>query len=294
MKKTVIIIFVVMLSIVTYSQHFVPLKLSITPDELNMAFYGGLSLDKGSGEKFSSSISNTTQTGFIVNALYKKRGKSERFHQFLIDFNPIIVGWDPFSWNKIIKQPVDSFSVNKLPFSEDALLHIGWQINSLSRIFGTRNKNEYQLFRVFGDMYYRPYNIEKNNLAYRFSTFNVSLGTQYSYVKKEVPVIGGFLIGFSLQFNLLLNNEVDAYQQSFKEVMGEKYSGKNFIGPGAKIIVQTNYLNIYVEGRQYYAIDARFEGQKLTSEPIILVGAFANLQWTSKKNKKEVNNGNIH
>ncbi len=283
-----------MISIATYSQHFVPLKLSITPDEVNMAFYGGLSMDKGSGQKLSSSLSNTSQTGFIVNALYRKRGKSQKFHQFLVDFNPIIVGWDPFALNKIVKQPVDSFSVNKLPFSEDALLHIGWQGNSLSRIFGTRNKNEYQLFRLFADMYYRPYNIEKNNLDYRFSTFNVSLGTQYSYVKKEVPTIGGFLIGFSLQLNFLLNNESDAYQRSFKEVMGANYSGKNYVGPGAKLIVQTNYLNIYVEGRQYYAIDEGYEDKKFTNEPIILVGAFANIEWTSKKNKTpETNNGNI-
>ncbi len=295
MKKITLIIFAIIVSIATYSQHFVPLKLSITPDEVNMAFYGGLSLDKGNGEKLSSSLSNTTQTGFIVNALYRKRGKTQKFHQFLVDFNPIIVGWDPFSWNKIVKQPVDSFAVNKLPFSEDAFLHVGWQGNSLSRIFGTRNKSEYQLFRLFGDFYYRPHNVTRNDVDYQFSTYNVSMGMQYSYVKKDVPTIGSFLIGFSAQCNFLLNNESDDNLHSFEAIMGNRYSGKNYVGPGAKLIVQTNYLNIYVEGRQYYAIDPGFEDKKFTTEPIILVGAFANLQWTSKKNKTtETNNGNIH
>ncbi len=274
----------------SFSQHFVPVDLLVDARDVNLSIYGGLSLDGGNGTELSKALSNTTQTGFIVNSLYKvnsgRNGSVETFHQFLIDINPIIINWDPFTWNKLVKQPVDSFSVYKMPFQEDAVLHIGWHKNWLSKFY-RGGLNQLQHVGLFAEMYFRPYNIyqEINNTEenFRFAAFNVNLGTQYSYVKKEVPVLGNFLIGASLQFNFLMVNETDQYQGSLDYLMPDK--GKNFMGPGAKIVVQTNNLNIYVEGRQYYGFDKNFKGVKFTQEPIILVGAAGNLKWKKKKNE---------
>ncbi len=290
MKKIFLLITLTILVFNLFSQHFIPLKLAIYPNDFNMSYYGGLSLDKGSGSEFTSSISNTTQTGFVVNAFHRKR-QADKFHQFIIDFNPVIVNWQPFTWNKVVKQPVDSFSVAKLPFAEDAFLHIGWHANSLRRIYGTKSRDEYLFSKFFGEMYYRPHNIEKDNQMYRFSVFNVNLGTQFSYVKKNIPTIGNFLIGLSLQMNFMLTNESDEYSGSLASLVSQsKYAGKNYWGPGAKIIVQLNHLNIYVEGRQYWGLDDGYYEKKLSQEPIILVGAFTNIQWYSKKGNNNPNN----
>jgi len=280
------------------AQHFIPVDLLTDAKNVNVSLYGGFSLDVGNGDDFIKTLSNTGQSGFIVNALYRQKmgnnGTNSTFHQFIIDINPIIINWDPFTWNKLIKQPVDSFSVYKLPFQEDALLHIGWHKNYLSSFFLGSGKNQLQHTRLFAELYWRPYNIQKLadqiDKNYRFQAFNINTGIQYSYLKKEVPTLGNFLIGVALQLNFCLVNEADNYLGSLNALMPNK--GKNFVGPGAKIMVQTNFLNIYIEGRQYYAIDNGFQGQKFTQEPIILVGAFGNIKWTKKKNPSNNNNNN--
>ena len=265
----------------TIGQHFVPLKLSISPDEFNMAAYGGLSLDRGNEPGFLKSLSNTGQTGFIVNAMYTKKG-GERFSQFMLDINPIIIDWDPFTWNKLVSQPVDSFYVDKLPYAEDAFLHIGWHYNRLNRIRGTRIRTEFTAMKIFTDFYFRPYSIDKNSQNFRFATYNISSGFQFAYVKKEVPLLGNYLIGASISANAMLINEPPNYDNSFAALMNNQFTDKNVIGPGFKLTVQTNYLNIYVDMRQYYGLDT---GDKFTKMPLVLVGAFGNLHWISKKNK---------
>lgn len=288
MKKIFILLLVFVLSFkISSAQHFVPVDIITDARNINVSIYGGLSLDGGNGSSFAKSLTSSTQTGFIVNALYKtKAGGTQTFHQFLVDFNPIIVNWNPFTWNKLIEQPIDSFAVNKMPFQEDAVLHIGWHKNYLFKYHRGGNKQQQHLM-FFGEMYFRPYNVVKteNNVGtkYRFSVFNVNLGTQYAYIKKEVPVLGNFLIGAVLQFNFMLTNETDEYLGSMKTVMGKSYLGKQYMGPGAKIVVQTNKLNIYVEGRQYYSME---NSEKFTQDPIILVGAFGNLNWKRYKNKQ--------
>ena len=87
----------------------------------------------------------------------------------------------------------------------------------------------------------------------------------------------------------MLTNETDNHLGDLKKAMGNSYYGKQYMGPGAKISVQTNNLNIYVEGRQFYSLDNAYSGQKFTQDPIILVGAFGNIKWTKKK--KSTNNG---
>ena len=287
MKKTFFILALSLFINYSFAQHFIPIKLMFAKD-YSAALYGGLSLDKGNGDEFFKSLSNTGNTGFVVNALYKKRGGKngarETFTQFLVDFNPVIIGWDPFKY-KLAEQSIDSFEIYKMPFSENALLHIGWHRNYLGR-FREGPKDQLQHVRLFGDLYYRPYNIiDKDNNSYRFSVFNINLGTQYSYIKKDVPNLGTFLIGVSAQLNFMLTNEFDAIGSAgaLSTLMGASSTGKNFMGPGGKIIVQINYLNIYIEGRQYYCIDNNHTGEKFTQEPIILVGAFTNLRWLKKK-----------
>lgn len=294
MKKLLISIFVLTFSFnISFSQHFVPLKLSVSPDLFSMAGYGGFSVDKGNAADFMAGLSNTAQSGFIVNALYRNRGSiTQSYSQFMIDINPIIVNWDPFTWNKLITHPIDSvFNVTKMPFTEDAMLHIGWQENILKRIRRTNIDQEYTLTKFFTEFYFAPYSINRLSDSiqtnYRFSNFNISTGAQFSYVKKDVPILGNFLIGLSAQFNFMLVNEQDANQHNFTSLTG--YNEKLFWGPGGKLIVQTNYLNIYVEGRQYYGIQ---KGEKFSQDPIFLVGAFGNIHFLSHKGNTQNNNGN--
>ena len=295
MKKILtVLVAIILIAKVGYSQHFIPVDLIVEARDINVSIYGGLSLDGGSGGDIKKSLSNTGQTGFIVNALYKvnsgRNGSTETFHQFIIDINPIIIDWDPFSLNDLVKQPVDTFSLSKMPFSENSLLHIGWHKNYLGKFY-RGGKNQLQNVMFFGEMYYRPYSMYSEDASgnltnnYRFSVFNVNLGSQYSYIKKDVPVLGNFLIGFSLQMNFMLTNEPAGYPKSVETVMGSNYNGKQYMGPGAKIVVQTNGLNIYVEGRQFYGIDSQYSGNKLTNDPIVLVGAFGNIKWKKYKNK---------
>ncbi len=277
-----------------YNQHFIPVDLIVEARDINISVYGGFSLDGSNGAGLIDNLTSTTQSGFIVNALYKvnseRNGSTETFHQFIIDINPVIIDWDPFTWNKLIKQPVENFNINKMPFQEDAVLHIGWHKNWLGKFY-RGGQDQLQNTLLFGEMYFTPYNVyTSDSTTLRFSVFNVNLGTQYSYVKKEVPVLGNFLIGAALQMNFMLTNESDQYQGSMQTLLGTSYKGRQYWGPGAKIVVQTNNLNIYVEGRQYYSIE---DGTKFTKEPIILVGAFGNIKWKKYRNEGSDNNGGV-
>lgn len=286
---------VLLLSNLANSQNFVPVDLLVEARDINVSVYGGFSLDGANGAGLIDNLSSTTQSGFIVNALHKtnggRNGASETFHQFMIDLNPIIIDWDPFTWNKLLDQPINSFSVNKLPFQEDAVLHIGWHKNYLSKFY-RGGKDQLQHVMFFGEMYFTPYNISDSTATatmseMKFSVINLNFGSQYSYVKKNVPVLGNFLIGAAVQMNLMLSNETDQYQGSMQTAMGSSFHGEQYWGPGGKIVVQTNNLNIYVEGRQYYSFE---NGSKFTQDPIILIGAFGNIKWKNYRNNP--NRGN--
>jgi len=299
MKKiTSLLLGIMFLALSAYNQHFIPVDLLTDARDISVALYGGFSLDGGNGDNLVKSLSSSAQSGFIVNGLYKinegRFGRVETFHQFIIDVNPIIIDWDPFTWNKLIAETVEEgFNINKMPFQEDAILHIGWHKNWLG-IYNRGGRDQLQHYMLFGEMYFRPYNVYQEvggvEQNYRFSVFNVNTGLQYSYVKKNVPTLGNFLIGATLQMNFMLTNESDDYIGSLQTLMADKYKGKQYMGPGAKIVVQTNNLNIYVEGRQYWSI-GNTKG-KLTQDPIILVGAFGNIKWTKKRNPSN-NNNNI-
>lgn len=300
MKKLLAISILFSFVISTYAQHFVPVDILVDAKDVSISVYGGFSIDAGNGDELIKTLSNSGQSGFIVNALYRQSlastGLKYQFHQFLVDINPIIINWDPFTWNKLLKQPVDSFNVNKMPFGEDAFLHIGWHYNIFLPPFFGSEKNQQMHYRIFSELYWRPYNIQKTTdqvpTDYRFQAFNFTVGGQISFVKKQVPILGNFLIGMAAQFNYMGVNESDAYLGSLNALMPNK--GKNFIGPGAKIMVQADFLNIYIEGRQYYGIDKDYTGVKFTQEPIILVGASANLKWSKKKNPSSANNQQQH
>ncbi len=287
MKKLFLVIIVFFVALTLKAQHFIPLKLSISPDEFTMAAYGGFSLDKGGEPDFLQSLSSSGQTGFVVNAMFRER-RSLSYSQFMLDVNPILINWDPFTWNKLIKQPVDSFYVVKLPFAEDAFLHIGWHYNILTQMHRVASETEYTLKKTFIELYYRPYSlINQQDINYRFSVFNVSTGVQFGYVRKDVPTLGNFLIALSGQLNFMAVNEQDSYLHNFTALTG--YTDKNFWGPGMKLSVQTNFLNIYIEGRQYYGTTT---GAKFTQDATILVGAFGNFSWLMKKDQSQNNKDN--
>jgi hypothetical protein len=227
----------------------------------------------------------------VVNSTPHKRGANLSVTQFLVTFNPIIVGWDPFNWNTLISYSVDSFYVYKLPYSEDCLLHLGMKRNYYSKDF-LSNNSQYFFNGFFIDMYYRPYKIDKENIQYMFQTFNIQSGYQFSFIKKNLPILGTFLWGFSLQFDYMNINESENSLNSFSAIVGlDKYLGTNYLGAGAKFIVQMKNLNIYIEGRQYYAINENFYGAKFTHNPIILVGA--NISANFIKRKSKINNSEI-
>ncbi len=289
MKKILsLLLGLLLIAKIGYNQHFIPVDLIVDARDISVALYGGFSLDGANGAGLIDNLSSTTESGFIVNALYKvnsgRNGSNETFHQFIIDINPVIIDWDPFTWNKLIKQPSENFSVYKMPYQEESVLHIGWHKNWLGKFF-RGGQDQLQHTMLFGEMYFTPYNIYQtvNNVEenYRFSVFNVTLGTQYSFIKKEVPTLKNFLIGAAFQMNFMLTNESDQYSGSMQAVMGNAYAGRQYWGPGAKIVVQTNALNIYVEGRQYYSFETT---EKFTNEPIILVGAFGNIKWKRQSN----------
>ena len=114
-----------------YSQYLLPVKISTNPDSIEIAVTGAFSADGGSNG-FIESLTSKTDFGYAVNFLvnepkFNKRGKKIVYKQFIVNINPLIIDWDPFMWNTLVKHPIDSFNVQKLPFSDNSLLHIGFR-----------------------------------------------------------------------------------------------------------------------------------------------------------------------
>ncbi len=282
-----------------YSQYLLPVKISTNPDSIEIAVTGAFSADGGSNG-FIESLTSKTDFGYAVNFLvnepkFNKRGKKIVYKQFIVNINPLIIDWDPFMWNTLVKHPIDSFNVQKLPFSDNSLLHIGFRSNSIVQTeIGSSDKRVMHSFWV--DMFWTPYSFESDSKDLRFQTFNINAGYQYNFYKTNVPRIGTFLFGFSPQICFTGVNESQEYQDSFKEAINTNqaydYSGQTYVGPGAKIVIQMNNLNIFVEGRQYYGIEDDYSGDKFSDEPVIIVGAYANLKFITRGPKKKTNSSN--
>lgn len=290
MKKIAAILLLLIGINYCYAQHPTPIKLTAEVDSFALALSPGLSLDGGNGTSLSKSLSNSLNISFILNALEKKKagnyGATKVFHQFIVDLNPIIVGWDPFTWNKLAKESADTFSVGKMTFAEDALLHVGWHRVALSKIL-QGGKNQFNQLMYFGEFYYRPYKIDVDSTDCRFSVLNFSGGVQYGFLKKDIPSLKYFLIAISGQLNYMNVNEADAYLGSLKKCLGDSYHGKNYLGPGLKLTVQFMHFNIYAESRWYFAIDKHQNGRQFTHDPLIQVGAFADIPWVFKNKPKK-------
>jgi len=285
MKKCFqLLVFVVFTANAIQAQHILPVTLLSNSDSLDVAIFGEFSFD-GSTET-SKTWSTTGQSGFVVHSKPRKFGQDLKFSQIIVDFNPIIVGWDPFSWKGLGKNSVDSFYVEKMPYSRDCFLHIGLKRNFIKGQYMTGGKQKY-LHSYFADFYWRPYNIEKNNENYRFQTVNISTGYQFGYLQKEIPVIGVLLFATSLQLNYMYINESDNYLNSYKEITEQNYNGNNYFGTGFKLLAQTKTLNIYAEVRQYWSLDKTYSGNTFTKNPTLIVGAFYNLNFYTRKSQKK-------
>ncbi len=282
-KHLALLVFVMFIANAVKSQHILPVSLLSKPDSLDVAIFGEFTFD---GSTVSERTWSTTgQSGFVVHSKPRKFAQDLKFTQIIVDFNPIIIGWDPFNWNTLIKHSVDSFYVQKMPFAGDCFLHIGLKRNFLKGQYMTGGKQKY-LHSYFADFYWRPYNIEKNNENYRFQTVNLSTGYQFGYLQKEIPVIGVLLISTSLQLNYMYINESDNYLNSYKEITEQYYNGNNYAGCGFKMLAQTKTLNMYAEMRQYWAIDNNYSGNTFTKNPTLIVGAFYNMNFYTRKSEK--------
>jgi len=290
MKKILLISVFITLIFQSYAQYLLPVSISTDPKNIEIAFLGSLSSDGASGG-FVESMSTQTDFGYALNALVRrksgKNGPKITYKQFIVNINPIIVDWKPFSWNKLAKHPVDSFSIQKLPFSDNSLLHIGLRHNSIAKI--QRGGNSRRLHSFWADMFWSPYSLDYNGVDLKFQTFNINAGYQYNFYTTNVPIVKTFLIGFSPQVYYTGINESQAFQGSFETTVGTNsdytYAGKQYVGVGGKFVIQMDHLNVFVEGRQYYGIDEGHSGQKFSIEPTIIVGAHANIKFFTRAPK---------
>jgi len=106
--------------------------------------------------------------------------------------------------------------------------------------------------------------------------------------RPEINVRQGFL--FSIlnvldACDYIYINESDNFLNSYRSVVGKYFNGNNYLGTGAKIMAQTKTLNIYAEIRQYWAMDKNFASNTFTQNPTLIVGAFYNLNFYTRKSK---------
>jgi len=297
MKKILLISVLAIFAGQTYAQYLLPVSISTDPKNIEIAFLGSLSSDGASGG-FIESMSTQADFGYALNAMVRrgsgKFGPKISYKQFIVNINPLIVDWKPFQWNNLAKHPVDSFSIQKLPFSDNSLLHIGVRHNSIAKI-KMGGKDQRRLHSFWADMFWSPYSLDYNGVDLKFQTFNINAGYQYSFFKTNVPIVKTFLIGFSPQVYYTGINESQAFQGSFETTVGTNsdysYAGKQYVGAGGKFIIQMDHLNVFVEGRQYYGIDEGHSGQKFSVEPTIIVGAHANVKFFTRSPKKAPDGG---
>ncbi len=289
MKKIYLLILFAGLYLTGYSQHIVPVEISTDPQNIEIAIFGAATADGGTAG-FLESLNSKGDVGFVLNALVRKdshkNGIKYSYKQFIVNFNPVIMDWSSLDLNTISKTSIDSFSVQRMPFAEDCLLHIGFRNNTIAPFMqgGGSTKDQKQMHSIWADLFYRPYSFDTGTSTYGFQTFNFLMGYQYSFFKTNVPVINTFLMGLSPQFCYMAVNEAQADQNTFRDAVygKDKYAGQNFVGFGAKLTVQVKHFNIFIDGRQYFAADKDYAGNKFSSEPNIVVGAFMNLNFYTK------------
>ena len=286
MKRVLLSLILIVAFLVGKAQHIVPVEISTDPKNIEIAIFGAATADGGTAG-FLESLNSKGDVGFVLNALVRsktgKYGVNINSKQFIVNFNPVIMDWSSMDLSGITKTSIDSFSVQRMPFAEDCLLHIGFRNNTIAKL-ERGGPDQRQMFSMWVDLFYRPYSFEKaDGNSFGFQTFNILAGYQYSFFKTNVPVIQTFLIGLSPQICFMGVNEAQADQDALRQVYGyQKYAGQNFLGFGAKLTVQVKHFNIFIDGRQYVALDSKYAGQKFSSEPNIVVGAFMNLNFYTK------------
>jgi hypothetical protein len=289
MKKIILSIIIIGSFFVTKAQYIVPVEISTDPQNVEIAIFGAATVDGGTAS-FLESFSSKGDIGFVINALVRRKegswGVKKTYKQFIVNLNPVIIDWSSFDLNTITKTSIDSFSTQRMPFAEDCLLQIGVRHNSIAKL-KQGGPDQFLMHSFWVDLFYRPYSFASiinpgTNLG--FQTFNVMAGYQYNFFKTNVPVVETFLFGLSPQICFMGVNEGQYDQNALKEVYGtiNKYAGQNFMGFGAKLTVQIKHLNIFIDGRQYFAVDKQYTGMKFSEEPIIVVGAFGNLKFYTK------------
>lgn len=289
MKKIFLSIFFVAAFIFfAKAQHIVPVEVSTNPSEVEIAIFGAATAD-GGASSFKESFTSKGDFGFALNALVRKDegkwGKKITYKQFIVNLNPVIIDWNSFDINLLVKDSMDQFNVQRMPFAEDCFLHIGFRSNSIAKI-KQGGTDQFNLYSLWADLFYRPYAFESQlnpGTSLSFQTFNFNFGYQYNFFKTNIPVIETFMIGLSPQICYMGVNEAEAAQGSFAELYGDnQYNGQNYIGGGGKLIVQTKNLNIFIDGRQYVSVDADYSGKKFMTEPTIMVGVYGNVNFYTK------------
>ncbi len=269
---------------ITHAQHVIPLSIIAEPDSAEIAIFGNFSFDGSFVSAKTSVLSG--KSGFVINTkerrgLYSSRIKNTNI---ILDFNPIIVGMNPFNWNNIIKQPIDSFYVQRLPYAEDAFLHLGIRSNSRKKQLRTDGK-QFNISGLFADLYWRPYILKSKEIEYRFQVININTGYQWAYLQKDIDVIGNVMLSISPQFNYMYINESDDFLSSFEAIAGKRFKGHQFAGTGLKAMLQTNYLNFAFELRHYWALEGEYQGKTFTQNPSLLVSAFYTPKFYTRKRK---------
>ena len=158
MKKFIIFLVLITISSCLKAQSISSVRLLNEADSIDIAMRVGASINTTTASKRTSS--STGQGGFVIHTKARKFGGDLRFTQILVDFNTIIIGFDPWNFNALIKQSADSFYTQKMPYSEDCLLHIGLKRNFIKGQFMTEGKQKY-VHSLFADLYWRPYFIER-------------------------------------------------------------------------------------------------------------------------------------
>jgi len=297
MKKIFLFILLSGLYLTSFSQHIIPVEISADPENIEIAVFGAGTIDGGSAA-FLESFSSKADIGFVVNALVKrastKKGSGISYKQFIVNLNPVIIDWNSLDINTVTKTSIDSFKVQRMPFAEDCFLHIGFRSNKISKATvggGGTLADQKILTSLWIDVAWRPYSFASVLIPGKtlsFQTFNILAGYQYNFFKNNVPTIETFMIGVSPQICFMGVNEDQTSQGNLQEVYGynngvSRYHGQNFLGFGGKLTVQIKHLNIFIEGRQYFGMDAGYAGQKFSSEAQMVVGAFGNLKFYTKK-----------
>jgi len=295
MKKIFLFVMLAGLYVTSFAQHLVPVEISTDPENIEIAVFGAGTIDGGSAA-FVESFTSKADIGFVLNTSVRrvsgKQGTTLTSKQFIVNLNPVIIDWNSLDLSTIAKTSIDSFSVQRMPFAEDCFLHFGLRSNKIARVKGGAGLSDQKvLHSLWADIAWRPYSFSSTdslsdnfgkNLA--FQVFNITAGYQYNFFKTNVPTIETFMIGFAPQICFMGINEDQASQGSLQEVYGmNNYHGQNFMGFGGKLTVQLKHLNIFIEGRQYFGIDAGYQGEKFSSEAQMIVGAFANLNFYTKK-----------